>query len=92
MKPFTTTAYWADACTPDNNIQGCTIAENEDGNLEITVNSSEGLFNLIQNVCQKISTEIQGYKDAGTTPKDDASSDIENAIDLLNNLSSHIWD
>lgn len=61
-------------------------------NLEITVNSSEGLFNLIQNVCQKISTEIQGYKDAGTTPKDDASSDIENAIDLLNNLSSHIWD
>ena len=92
MKPFTITAIYADACTPDNNIQGCNMTETEEGDLEITVNSSEGLFNLIQNVCQKISTEIQGYKDAGTTPKDDASSDIENAIDLLNDLSSHIWD
>ena len=92
MKPFTITAIYADACTPDNNIQGCTITETEDGDLEITVNSSEGLFNLIQNVCQKISTEIQGYKDIDTTPNDDTSSDIENSLDFLNCLSSHIWD
>ncbi len=92
MKPFTIIAIYADACTPDNNIQGCTMAETEEGDLKITVNSSEGLFNLIQNVCQKISTEIQGYKDDGTTPKDDASSDIENSMDLLNSLSFHIWD
>lgn len=92
MKPFTTTFTWADACTPDIVIPGCTITETEYGDLEITVNNSEGLFNLIKNITDKVSNEIKGYQDINTTPGDDACSDIENTLGFLHELSEHIWD
>lgn len=92
MKPFTTTAYWADACTPDNVIPGCTIAETEDGDLEITVNSREGLFNLIHNITGKIHESLQWNRDHNSSPHDDKTQDISNALDLLNDLSSHLED
>lgn len=92
MKPFTTTFTWADACTPDDIIPGCTIAEDEHGNLEITVQNSRGLFNLIQNITQRISNEIKWYQDANTHPGDDTCFDIQNTIGFLHELSEHIWE
>lgn len=92
MKPFTTTFTWADACTPDDIIPGCTIAETENGDLEITVQDSRGLFNLIRNITDKVSAEIKGYQDINTTPGDDACSDIDTALGFLNELAEHIWE
>lgn len=92
MKPFTTTFTWAGTCTPDEVIPGCTIAETEEGDLEITVQDSRGLFNLIKNITDKVSNEIKGYQDIHITPEEDACSDIKNTLGFLYELSEHIWE
>ena len=45
------------------------------------------LYELINDICHSISSEIEAYQKYHYTPGDDASSDIENAIDMLQELS-----
>ena len=45
------------------------------------------LYELINDICHAISSEIEGYQKNQDTPGDDATSDIENAIDMLTELS-----
>jgi len=45
------------------------------------------LYELINDTCKSISSAIEGYQKCHTTPGDDVTSDIENAIDMLSELS-----
>lgn len=45
------------------------------------------LYELINDICLQISSEIKGYQKYQSSPLDDATSDIEIAIDMLSELS-----
>lgn len=45
------------------------------------------LYELINDICLSISSEIKCHQKLCTTPADDATSDIEIAIDMLSELS-----
>ena len=61
--------------------------DNEGRDIIYHIPNRYALYEMINDICHSISTEIEAYQKYHYTPGDDASSDIEIAIDMLQELS-----
>ena len=88
-------------CQPNNDQASYTMIDHSDDEdyldlngddqaLEIHIPNRKALFELIIDITNEIRNEITGYQAINSTPGDDATNDINMAIDCLFTLSN--WD
>lgn len=91
--PYLIIPYYLDSYTPEPTRQDSYTLEqvpDEDGDDQnaYRIENREQLYHLIADIAGKIHDELTDRFDKGLgSPHDDETSDIQNAIDLLNTLS-----
>lgn len=77
-------------CAPNNPKALYTYTDDEEGHIEIQIPNRLALYDLIKDLNNAISEEIEGYAQGEnpTAPLDDATCDIHTAIDILSELKA----
>lgn len=63
--------------------------DHHDEAIEYQIPDRTAFYQLMDDIIMAIHNEIQGYQDIQSSPEDDSTSDIQEAISLLNNMREY---